>query len=65
MRIGAVTDVTGSRVGLLIMSTPLQILLNPYVYEKQKPILEFAKEHGIVVEAYSALRYILPFETST
>ncbi|KAJ2933084.1 hypothetical protein H1R20_g3994, partial [Candolleomyces eurysporus] len=32
-----------------------QILLHPYVYERQKPILEFAKEHGIVIEAYSAL----------
>ncbi|KAF7304457.1 Aldo-keto reductase [Mycena chlorophos] len=32
-----------------------QILLHPYVYARQKPILEFAKEHGIVIEAYSAL----------
>nr|GAT47485.1 aldo-keto reductase [Mycena chlorophos] len=32
-----------------------QILLHPYVYARQKPILDFAKEHGIVIEAYSAL----------
>ncbi|KAF7312873.1 Aldo-keto reductase [Mycena kentingensis (nom. inval.)] len=32
-----------------------QILLHPYVYERQKPILEYAAKHGIVIEAYSAL----------
>ncbi|KAF7304131.1 Aldo-keto reductase [Mycena indigotica] len=32
-----------------------QILLHPYVYAQQKPILDFAKKHGIVIEAYSAL----------
>ncbi|KAJ2912745.1 hypothetical protein MD484_g7666, partial [Candolleomyces efflorescens] len=32
-----------------------QILLHPYVYEKQKPIIEYSKKHGIVIEAYSAL----------
>lgn len=32
-----------------------QILLHPYVYKKQKPILDFAKKHGIVIEAYSTL----------
>ncbi|KII85495.1 hypothetical protein PLICRDRAFT_69888, partial [Plicaturopsis crispa FD-325 SS-3] len=32
-----------------------QILLHPYVYAQQAPILEFAKEHGIVIEAYSPL----------
>lgn len=32
-----------------------QILLHPYVYGKQKPIIEFGEKHGIVTEAYSAL----------
>ncbi|KAJ7621365.1 Aldo/keto reductase [Roridomyces roridus] len=32
-----------------------QILLHPYVYARQKPILEFAAENDIVIEAYSAL----------
>ncbi|KAG2066644.1 Aldo/keto reductase [Suillus decipiens] len=32
-----------------------QILLHPYVYEQQKPILEYAAKNGIVIEAYSAL----------
>ncbi|KAK7057826.1 Aldo-keto reductase [Favolaschia claudopus] len=32
-----------------------QILLHPYVYEQQRPILEFAANHQIVIEAYSVL----------
>lgn len=32
-----------------------QILLHPYVYQRQKPILEYAAENGIIIEAYSAL----------
>ncbi|KAI0036349.1 Aldo/keto reductase [Vararia minispora EC-137] len=32
-----------------------QILLHPYVYTQQAPILAIAKLHGIVIEAYSAL----------
>ncbi|TDL22687.1 Aldo/keto reductase, partial [Rickenella mellea] len=32
-----------------------QILLHPYVYEKQFPILEYCKANDIVVEAYSCL----------
>ncbi|KAF8553078.1 Aldo/keto reductase [Imleria badia] len=32
-----------------------QILLHPYVYRSQQPILEYAAKHGIVIEAYSAL----------
>ncbi|KAF8129908.1 Aldo keto reductase [Boletus edulis] len=32
-----------------------QILLHPYVYRRQRPILEYAAKHGIVIEAYSAL----------
>ena len=32
-----------------------QIEFHPYIYEEQKPILEFCKEHSIVVEAYSPL----------
>ncbi|KAF8194421.1 NADP-dependent oxidoreductase domain-containing protein [Mycena galopus ATCC 62051] len=32
-----------------------QILLHPYVYSRQLPILEYAAKHKIVIEAYSAL----------
>jgi len=32
-----------------------QILFHPYVFEQQKPILDFATENGIVIEAYSLL----------
>ncbi|KAF7365709.1 Aldo/keto reductase [Mycena venus] len=32
-----------------------QILLHPYVYARQLPILEYAKTQKIVIEAYSAL----------
>ncbi|KAI6127228.1 NADP-dependent oxidoreductase domain-containing protein [Pisolithus sp. B1] len=32
-----------------------QILLHPYVYRLQRPILEYAAANGIVIEAYSAL----------
>jgi len=32
-----------------------QILLHPYVYAQQLPILDYAAKHGIVIEAYSAL----------
>lgn len=32
-----------------------QIEFHPYIYEEQKPILEFCKKHGIVVQAYSPL----------
>ncbi|KAG2066640.1 Aldo/keto reductase [Suillus decipiens] len=33
-----------------------QILLHPYVYQQQAPIVEYAAEHAIVIEAYSALQ---------
>ncbi|KDR79261.1 hypothetical protein GALMADRAFT_1230669 [Galerina marginata CBS 339.88] len=32
-----------------------QILLHPYVYKQQTPVLEFSAEKGIVIEAYSPL----------
>ncbi|KIK50236.1 hypothetical protein GYMLUDRAFT_234712 [Collybiopsis luxurians FD-317 M1] len=32
-----------------------QILLHPYVYAAQAPIIDYAKKHNIVIEAYSAL----------
>jgi len=32
-----------------------QILLHPYVYTRQAPLLAYASAHGIVSEAYSAL----------
>ncbi|KAG2036542.1 NADP-dependent oxidoreductase domain-containing protein [Suillus americanus] len=33
-----------------------QILLHPYVYQQQAPIVKYAAEHAIVIEAYSALQ---------
>lgn len=32
-----------------------QIEFHPYIYEQQRPILEFCKKHSIAVEAYSPL----------
>ncbi|KAG6909758.1 hypothetical protein DXG01_015474 [Tephrocybe rancida] len=32
-----------------------QILLHPYVFAKQQPVVEFGAKHGIVTEAYSSL----------
>ncbi|MEX0881757.1 MAG: aldo/keto reductase [Candidatus Saccharimonadales bacterium] len=32
-----------------------QIEFHPYIYEEQRPILEFCKKHSIIVEAYSPL----------
>jgi diketogulonate reductase-like aldo/keto reductase len=32
-----------------------QIEFHPFIYEQQKPILEFAKQEGIAIEAYSPL----------
>lgn len=34
---------------------PLQILLHPYVYTRQAPLLAYTAAQGIVSEAYSAL----------
>ncbi|KAF5353725.1 hypothetical protein D9758_008617 [Tetrapyrgos nigripes] len=31
------------------------ILLHPYVYEQQLPILQYARDHDIIIEAYSVL----------
>jgi len=38
-----------------ILPAANQILLHPYVYAQQVPILEYAAKHQIVIEAYSAL----------
>ncbi|KAF7357252.1 Aldo/keto reductase [Mycena sanguinolenta] len=38
-----------------------QILLHPYVYARQLPMLEYAAKHNIVIEAYSALIPITTF----
>lgn len=35
-----------------------QIMLNPYVYPDQAPLIDFCKTHGIAIEAYGALRPI-------
>lgn len=32
-----------------------QIMLNPYVYSSQAPIMEYSAKHGIVIEGYSPL----------
>jgi len=32
-----------------------QVEFHPYIYDQQKELLEFCKQHGIVVEAYSPL----------
>lgn len=42
-----------------------QILLHPYVYAQQAPILEYAAKHNIVIEAYSALMCVYIFHSFT
>lgn len=43
-------------VGILFLFKMIpQILLHPYVYVRQAPILAYAATHGIVIEAYSSL----------
>ncbi|KAF7362533.1 NADPH-dependent conjugated polyketone reductase C1 [Mycena venus] len=51
----AVNQVGGSMHGLPILFKDLKILLHPYVYAQQLPILEYAAKHQIVTEAYSVL----------
>ena len=38
-----------------------QILLHPYVWQRQAPLVAFCQKNGIVVEAYSVLMYVLSF----
>ncbi|KAJ4474253.1 Aldo/keto reductase [Lentinula aciculospora] len=47
-------------LAVLLASTKIppaanQILLHPYVYATQAPIIDYAKKHNITIEAYSAL----------
>jgi diketogulonate reductase-like aldo/keto reductase len=35
-----------------------QISFNPYNYRGHKELIKFAGEHGILLEAYSALAYV-------
>lgn len=37
-----------------------QILLHPYVWERQAPLVAFCQKNDIVVEAYSVLMYVAP-----
>lgn len=39
-----------------IKPASIKILLHPYVYMQQAPIVKYAAEHDIVIEAYSALQ---------
>ncbi|KAG2119316.1 NADP-dependent oxidoreductase domain-containing protein [Suillus clintonianus] len=50
-----VQDMETLMVSAQIKPTVNQILLHPYVYRRQKPILDYAAKNGIIIEAYSAL----------
>ncbi|KAA1472735.1 Aldo/keto reductase [Dentipellis sp. KUC8613] len=55
-----VSNFDAAQLEILVQSAKVkpaanQILLHPYVYERQKPILDYAAQHGIAIEAYSAL----------
>ncbi|KAJ7770284.1 NADP-dependent oxidoreductase domain-containing protein [Mycena maculata] len=55
-----VSNFNASELAILLASATVkpvvnQILLHPYMYAEQLPILEFAAKHKIVIEAYSAL----------
>nr|GAT43506.1 predicted protein [Mycena chlorophos] len=51
----SVADLTLLLASATVKPAVNQISLNPYNYAAQKPIIEFSKKHGIVVEAYSPL----------
>lgn len=38
---------------------PVQILVHPYVYAQQEPIISYGLKNGIITEAYSSLLYAL------
>ncbi|KAJ7085243.1 Aldo/keto reductase [Mycena belliarum] len=55
-----VSNFDANQLAILLASAKVkpaanQILLHPYVYARQLPILEYAAKHKIVIEAYSAL----------
>ncbi|KAJ7085240.1 Aldo/keto reductase [Mycena belliarum] len=55
-----VSNFDANQLAILLASAEVkpaanQILLHPYVYARQLPILEYAAKHKIVIEAYSAL----------
>ncbi|KAJ7916762.1 Aldo/keto reductase [Mycena leptocephala] len=55
-----VSNFNAEQLAILLASAKVkpvanQILLHPYVYAQQLPILEYAANHQIVIEAYSAL----------
>lgn len=50
-----VDDLTKLLASAKVKPVANQILLHPYVYAQQAPILDFAAKNGIVIEAYSAL----------
>ncbi|KAJ7489171.1 Aldo/keto reductase [Mycena latifolia] len=55
-----VSNFTATDLAILLASAKIkpvtnQILLHPYVYALQLPILEYAAKHQIAIEAYSAL----------
>lgn len=41
------------------MTRSEQIYFSPYNYVQNKELLEYASKHGIVIEAYSSLRYLV------
>ncbi|KAJ7100769.1 Aldo/keto reductase [Mycena belliarum] len=55
-----VSNFTANDLAILLKSAKVkpavdQVLLHPYVYADQRPLLEYAAQHQIVIEAYSAL----------
>ena len=46
---------TGGLAGSVL--TCSQIPFHPYNYAQHKPLLEYAAEHDILIEAYSSLRF--------
>ncbi|KAG7440808.1 Aldo/keto reductase [Guyanagaster necrorhizus] len=55
-------------IALLLASSNIkpaanQILLHPYVYARQSPIVEYCQKAGIVIEAYSPLMHVFPLTT--
>ncbi|KAK0199679.1 Aldo/keto reductase [Desarmillaria ectypa] len=57
-----------NEIALLLASSNIkpaanQILLHPYVYARQSPIIDYCQKAGIVIEAYSPLMHVFPITT--
>jgi diketogulonate reductase-like aldo/keto reductase len=68
IRAAGVSNYTADHLAELLERSELvpavnQVEFHPYIYEQQRPVLEFCRDQGILVEAYSPLRRVGSEET--